>query len=177
MSNSIQTEFQQILTAAKERRGDLSVDSMIVSSHLAQMRMFMLRRGLEFYAEQDSFGKRREFIKGVCEHNMIDMKLDSIVDYFLCDGQGLFYFRPAGDNYQLLYFPKDSYRAYRDQNNELESIVLVYSFAVKQSNSLDPYSTKNSRGGKKKFIRWKVYKDSIEQTVSEEKMEYDNENG
>ena len=45
MANSVQTEFQQILTAAKERRGDLSVDSMIVSSHLAQMRMFMLRRG------------------------------------------------------------------------------------------------------------------------------------
>ena len=38
--STIQTEFQQILTAAKERRGDLSVDSMIVSSHLAQMRMF-----------------------------------------------------------------------------------------------------------------------------------------
>ena len=47
MSNAIQTEFQQILTAAKERRGDLSVDSMIVSSHLSQMRMFMLRRGTE----------------------------------------------------------------------------------------------------------------------------------
>ena len=42
MANSVHTEFQQILTAAKERRGDLSVDSMIVPSHLAQMRMFML---------------------------------------------------------------------------------------------------------------------------------------
>ena len=177
MSNSIQTEFQQILTAAKERRGDLSVDSMIVSSHLAQMRMFMLRRGLEFYAEQDSFGKRREFIKEVCEHNMLDMKLDSIVDYFLCDGQGLFYFRPTGDNYQLLYFPKDSYRAYRDQNNELESIVLVYSFAVKQPNTLDAYANTTSRGGKKKYIRLKVFKDRIEQTISDEKIEFDNENG
>ena len=49
MANSVQTEFQQILTAAKERRGDLSVDSMIVSSHLAQMRMFMLSRGIEFF--------------------------------------------------------------------------------------------------------------------------------
>jgi len=177
MSNSIQTEFQQILTAAKERRGDLAVDSMIVSSHLAQMRMFMLRRGLEFYAEQDSFGKRREFIKQVCEHNMLDMKLDSIVDYFLCDGQGLFYFRPTGDEYQLLYFPKDSYRAYRDQNNELESIVLVYSFGVKQGNTLDAYANPTKRGGKKKYIRLKVYKDRIEQTISDEKIEFDNENG
>ena len=55
---------------------------------------------------------------------MLDMKLDSIVDYFLCDGQGLFYFRPNGDSYQILYFPKDSYRAYRDQTGELESVCL-----------------------------------------------------
>ena len=63
MDNSaVKTQFKQILTAAKERRGDLSVDTMIVSSHLAQMRTFMLRRGIEFFAEQDSFGTRKEFI-------------------------------------------------------------------------------------------------------------------
>ena len=177
MSYSVQPEFQQILTAAKERRGDMNVDSMIVSSHLAQMRMFMLRRGLEFYAAQDSYGKRREFIYQVCEHNMLDMKLDSIVDYFLCDGQGLFYFRPTGDDYQLLYFPKDSYRAYRDQNNELESVVLVYSFGVKQNNALDPFANPTTRGGKRKFIRLKVYKDRIEQTISDEKIEFEDGNG
>jgi len=175
--STIQTEFQQILTAAKERRGDLSVDSMIVSSHLAQMRMFMLRRGIEFYAEQDSFGKRKEFLAKVVEHNMLEMKFDSIVDYFLCDGQGLFYFRPTGDNYQLLFFTKDNYRAYRDQNNELESIVLVYSFEVRQTDTLQQYANTGKRGGKKKYIRLKVYKDRIEQTVSDEKIEFDNENG
>ena len=109
--SAVKSQFAQILTAAKERRGDLSVDTMIVSSHLAQMRTFMLRRGIEFFAEQDSFGSRKDFIERVCEENMLEMKLESIVDYFLCDGQGLFYFRPTGDNYQLLYFPKDSYRA------------------------------------------------------------------
>ena len=124
--NSVDSGFQQILTAAKERRGDLTVDTMIVSSHLAQMRMFILRRGIEFFAEQDSYGYRKEFIHKVCEHNMLDMKLDSIVDYFLCDGQGLFYFRPSGDNYQLLYFPKENYRAYRDQAGELNSVCLLY---------------------------------------------------
>ena len=175
--STIQTEFQQILTAAKERRGDLSVDSMIVSSHLAQMRMFMLRRGIEFFAEQDSFGKRREFIAQVCENNMLDMKLDSIIDYFLCDGQGLFYFRPSGDDYQLLYFPKDAYRAYRDQKGQIESVVLVYSFAVKEKNVLDTYGQQNQRGGKKKYIRLKVYKDRIEQTISNEKIEFDDEPG
>ena len=88
--NAIDSGFKQILAAAKERRGDLQVDTMIVSSHLAQMRMFMLRRGIEFYAEQDSYGYRKEFLAKVCEQNMLDMKLDSIVDYFLCDVQRKF---------------------------------------------------------------------------------------
>ena len=169
MDNSaVKSQFTQILTAAKERRGDLSVDTMIVSSHLAQMKTFMLRRGIEFYSEQDSFGSRKDFIQRVVEENMLEMKLDSIVDYFLCDGQGLFYFRPTGDNYQLLYFPKDSYRAYRDQSGELESVVLIYSFNVQQANVLDSYPNSNERGGKKKWIQLKVYKDRIEQTISDE---------
>ena len=102
--SSVYNKFNQILVAAKERRGDMEVDSMIVSSHLAQMRMFMLRRGIEFFSEQDSYGMRQQFLAQVCEDNMLEMKLDSIVDYFLCDGQGLFYFRPAGETYQI-YFP------------------------------------------------------------------------
>jgi hypothetical protein len=175
--SAVKSQFTQILTAAKERRGDLSVDTMIVSSHLAQMRTFMLRRGVEFYAEQDSFGSRKDFIAKVCEDNMIEMKLESITDYFLCDGQGLFYFRPTGDNYQLLYFPKDSYRAYRDQAGELESVVLIYHFNVKRSNALDAYPTADGRGGKKKWIQLKVYKDRIEQTISDEKIEFENEMG
>ena len=171
------SSFNQILTAAKERRGDLSVDTMIVSSHLAQMRMFMLRRGIEFYAEQDSFGYRKEFIAKVCEHNMLDMKLDSIVDYFLCDGQGLFYFRPSGDDYQLLYFPKENYRAYRDQNNELSSVVLIYSFNVQEPMGMDMYPDQGNRGGKKKYIRLKVFKDRIEQTISDEKIDFETSMG
>ena len=175
--SAVKSQFTQILTAAKERRGDLSVDTMIVSSHLAQMRTFMLRRGIEFFAEQDSFGSRKDFIQQVCEDNMLEMKLESIVDYFLCDGQGLFYFRPTGDNYQLLYFPKDSYRAYRDQSGELESVVLIYHFNVRRTNALEAYPTQDGRGGKKKWIQLKVYKDRIEQTISDEKIEFENEMG
>ena len=99
-------QFEEMLNAAKERRGDLPIDTMIIASHLAQMRTFVLRRGIEFYCEQDSYAKRGEFLADLFESNMLEMKFDSIVDYFLCDGQGLFYFRPAGDSYQILYFAK-----------------------------------------------------------------------
>ena len=80
MATKVNNQFDQILLAAKERRGDLSVDSMIVNSHLSQMRMFMLRRGVEFYCGQDSYGMRQNFIEQVCEDNMLEMKLDSIID-------------------------------------------------------------------------------------------------
>ena len=179
MDNSaVKAQFDQILTAAKERRGDLAVDSMIVSSHLAQMRTFILRRGIEFYADQDSFGARKQFLARVCEDNMLEMKFESIVDYFLCDGSGLFYFRPAGDSYQILFFPKDSYRAYRDQTGELESLVLIYSFNVKANNTLaDNYAPLDQKGGRKKWIQLKVYKDRIEQTISDEKIEFETTDG
>ena len=176
--SAIDNKFNQILVAAKERRGDMQVDSMIVSSHLAQMRMFMLRRGIEFFAEQDSYGMRQNFIAQVCDDNMLEMKLDSIVDYFLCDGQGLFYFRPAGETYQILYFPKDSYRAYRNQRNELDCVELVYSFSVRETGkTVDMYANPDGRGGKKKYIRLKVYKDRIEQTISKEKIQFENDMG
>ena len=171
--NHISPQFQEILDAAKEKRGDLPVDTMIVQSHLSQMRLFILRRGVEFFCDQDSYGGRTEFLKKVYEDNMLEMKLESIIDYFLCDGQGLFYFRPSGDIYQLFYFPKDSYRAYRDQNGQLNNVELIYSFAVKEQNMMDMYGQHNHRGGKKKYIRLKVYKDRIEQEISDEKLNFE----
>ena len=177
MENNATDQFQQLLVAAKERRGDLNVDTMVVSSHLAQMRMFILRRGIEFYADQDSYGARKQFLKNVVEYNMLEMKLDSIVDYFLCDGQGLFYFRPAGDNYQLLYFPKEQYRCYRSQNDEIDSVVLIYSFNVHEPDAMDMFPTQDGKGGKKKYIKLHVYKDRIEQTISNERIEFENQMG
>ena len=177
MANPIgSNQFQEILSAAKERRGDLPVDTMIVASHLSQMRTFILRRGIEFYCEQDSYGKRREFLSKVYEDNMLEMKLESIVDYFLCDGQGLFYFRPSGESYQILYFPKDSYRCYRDQTGEIESVVLIYSFNVREASLVDSFANPGARGGKQKYIRLKVYKDRIEQLISSEKIEFEDQN-
>ena len=169
--------FKQILLAAKQRRGDMNVDTMIVSSHLAQMRMFMLRRGIEFYAEQDSYGARKDFIAKVCEHNMLDMKLDSIVDYFLCDGQGLFYFRPTGDDYQLLYFSKENYRCFRGQDGQISNVILNYTFNVQEDRSFDAFAQDPNKPGKKKYIRLNVFKDRIEQTISDEKIEFENSMG
>jgi hypothetical protein len=170
------SQFDLIIEAAKQRRGDLNVDTMIVFSHLAQMRTFMLRRGIEFLCDQDSYAARKDFLAKIIEENMLELKFDSIVDYFLCDGQGLFYFRPAGESYQILYFTKDNYRCYRNTQNEIDNVVLIYSFNVKDDDHLGAYPMENSRAGRKKYIRLSVFKDKIEQTVSNERIDFDDEN-
>ena len=166
-------QFEEILNAAKERRGDLPIDTMIVASHLAQMRTFILRRGIEFYCEQDSYGKRKDFLAQVFEDNMLEMKMDSIIDYFLCDGQGLFYFRPTGESYQILYFAKNQYRTYRDQQNHLDKVVLIYSFNVEGKGFMDPNFATPGQRGRKKYIKLEVFSDKIIQTISDEKINFD----
>ena len=63
--------FRRILEAARKRDGSSGTDTMIVNSHLAQMRLFMLRQGLEFYPAQDTFGFRKQFISQLVEENEI----------------------------------------------------------------------------------------------------------
>ena len=70
----------------------------------------------------------------VVEENMLEMKYDSIVDYF----QVMDKVCSISDHRRKRRFctSLDSYRAYRDQTGELESVVLVYSFNVQQTYGL-----------------------------------------
>ena len=62
------------------------------------------------------------------------------------------------------------------RNGEIESVELIYTFKVNEPNILaDIYhSTPDDRGSKKKYIKLKVFRDRIEQTISNEKLEFDN---
>ena len=42
---------------------------------------------------------------------------------------------------------------------------------------MDMYANPDGRGGKKKYIRLRVYKDRIEQTISKEKIKFENDLG
>ena len=41
---------------------------------------------------------------------------------------------------------------------------------------LDVYNMPDKRGGKKKYIKLKVFRDRIEQTISDEKLEFETNN-
>jgi hypothetical protein len=164
------TKFKKLLEAARTRKGDSGTDTTIVVGHLAQMRMFMMRQGLEFYPRQDTFGFRKSFLADLVEANEIDMRLEGVIDDFVIDGKGLFYFRPVGDTYRILWFSRDNYRAYYDPQGELEELDLIYEFEVRQGTAMMPV---NPHGGAKRYVRLRVKRDSIIETISEQKPSFE----
>ena len=94
--NQTNSIFDEMLKAAISRDSAGATDTMLIHAHLAQMKMFGIRQGVEFYPEQDNFGSQRyDFVQQVLKFNQLDARLDSIWDHFLALGKGLFYIRPT----------------------------------------------------------------------------------
>ena len=171
MSAQTSEKFRQILEAARKRDGMSGTDTMIVNSHLAQMKLFMLRQGLEFFPSQDTFGFRKMFLAQLVEENEIDTRLEGIVDDFLLDGKGLFYFRPVDESYRIMWFSKDNYRAYYDSSSQLEEIELIYSFSVRSG--LGALATPSSANGSERWVKLQVRRDEIKESITTERPSFE----
>ena len=91
---SIKSRFEEILEAARTQDRSHNAATMTVLGHLQQMTLLMIKKGLYFYCDQDSFKIRTKFIEDIIELNKLDIRFPSIIRNFLIDGCGLFYFRP-----------------------------------------------------------------------------------
>ena len=172
MAKTIHSErYRRILEAARRKDGEAGTDTMIVNSHLSQMKLFMLRQGVEFYPSQDSYGYRKAFLEQLIVDNEIDCRLEGIVDDFLIDGKGLFYFRPVGDGYRILWFNKDNYRAYYDAKGELEELELIYSFQIK--GDLGALAVPTTDGSSERYVKLTVRRDTIVETISAERPSFE----
>ena len=174
--------LKEIIDATVEKDGSAHVDTMIVGSHLSQMKMFGIRQGVEFFPSQDNFGnQRKDFLDRVIKYNQLDARLDSIWDYFLCDGKGIFYIRPTQSNYRLYYFRNHEYRSYYNVDGQLDEVVIIYSYKVKKGNGFgDNIAVSNITGtqtlgaqGAKRYIRLSIKRRTIEETHSESEMSFD----
>jgi hypothetical protein len=171
MSHPKTERFRRILESARKRDGTAGVDTMVVNSHLSQMRLFMLRQGLEFYPAQDTFGFRKSFLASLIQENEIDSRLEGIIDDFLIDGKGLWYFRPVRDTYRLMWFSKENYRAYYDAAGELEEVELIYSFTVRDGLAAVPGIAGD--GGSIRYVKLQVRRDTIKESITTEKPSFD----
>lgn len=173
--------FQQILEAARSRSSGGGVDTMVVSAHLAQMRLFMVKGGVEFFANQDSYSQRREFIRRVVDYNELPGRLEAIIDSFLIDGRGLVYFRPSKELYRIHFFTCDQFRTFYDEEGSLEEVQIIYSFRVRPprgfgtalgTQQLSSRYSVNGSDAELRWIRLRVFADRIEQTITPEKPEF-----
>ena len=182
MAVDAKSRLKEIVDSYLEKDGGAMIDTGVVASHLAQMKLFGIRQGVEFFPVQDNFGnQRKDFIDRVIKYNSLDIRLDSIWDYSLCDGQGLFYIRPTQNNYRLYYFRKHEYRSYYNIDGELDEVVIIYSYKVKNGfgyqQDIDSANLTGpavmGKGGAKRYIRLSIKRKTIEETHSEGELSFD----
>jgi len=181
MAVDAKARLREIIDSYLEKDGGAGVDTGIVAAHLAQMKMFGIRQGVEFFPGQDNFGnQRKDFIDRVVKYNQLDSRLDSIWDYHLCDGQGLFYIRPTQANYRLYYFRKHEYRTYYNIDGEIDEVVIIYSYKVRNGNGFnqdiglrDLSGVDVGTPGAKRYIRLSIKRKTIEETHSEGEISFD----
>jgi len=91
---SIRQRFSEILEASRTQDRSKQSATLVVLSHLQQMTLLMIKKGVFFYCEQDTYKARNKFLTSLITLNKIDIRFPSIIRNFLIDGCGLFYFRP-----------------------------------------------------------------------------------
>ena len=182
MAVDAKARLKEIIDSYLDKDGGSHIDTGIVASHLAQMKLFGIRQGVEFFPAQDNFGsQRKDFVDRVIKYNQLDTRLDSIWDYFLCDGQGMFYIRPTQNNYRLYYFRRHEYRSFYNIDGELDEVVIIYSYKVRQGLGYQQDIESDTisgpagmgRGGVKRYIRLSIKRKTIEETHSEGEISFD----
>ena len=170
-SNS-KSVLEDMIKSVITRDGKGTADTMLISSHLSQMKMFGIRQGVEFYPMQDNLGTQRfDFIQQVIKFNQLDARLDAIWDRFLVYGKGLFYIRPTKKSYRIYWFNKDSYRSYYSPEGELEEVVVIYPYKVKSSKGFSGVGLNTD----KRYMRLKITAKEIEEIHSEQELKFDQE--
>ena len=139
------------------------------------MTLLMIKKGLAFYCDQDTFKSRTRFLEDIIALNKLDIRFPAIIRNFLIDGCGLFYFRPDPKlKYQIYFFNKNQYRVYHDVNGNVEEVIIVYSYKVKNANLGLP---SNSYGQNKRYVRLTITADEISEVETDTELSFDLEPG
>jgi hypothetical protein len=174
-SLSLRSRFNEILEASRTQDRSKQSTTLVVLGHLQQMTLLMLKKGLFFYCDQDTYEARTKFIQNLIELNRLDIRFPAIIRNFLIDGCGLFYFRPDPKlKYQIYFFNKNQYRVYHDLNGGIEEVVILYSYKVRNSMLGLPSESMNQN---KRYVRLSLTADSISEYESNTELSFDLEPG
>lgn len=150
-------------------KGDNAVggDTLIIHNHLAQMRLFGIRQGVEIYPDQDDdYDTRKNFIANIWKQNQLDLYLDRIWDNFLVSGEILLYLRPTKEgSYKIYYYPKGNFKAYYNENGDLNEVIIIYSYKIRN---------KQDYALQLKWIKLSITIDSVIKSISDQRPSYEN---
>tara|TARA_Y100000592_G_scaffold47925_1_gene76054 strand:- start:22240 stop:24465 length:2226 start_codon:yes stop_codon:yes gene_type:complete len=174
-STEVRNKFEEILEAARTQGRQNQAATMVVLSHLQQMTLLMIKKGLSFYCDQDTYKSRTSFLHDVIELNRLDIRFPAIIRNFLIDGCGLFYFRPDQKlKYQIYFFNKNQYRVFHDLNGQIEEVVIIYDYKVKNATLGLPSDT---YGQNKRYVRLSITAETITEIESDSELSFDVEPG
>lgn len=128
------SRIEDIVESVLERNGKGEPETLIVANHLAQLKTFGIRQGVEFIPGQDRNGLRRNLIRNITQSNKIPLVMERLWDLLLGKGKLLFYLHPTGKKkipYKVFFFHKGQYRAYYSADGDLEEVVVAYSYKIK----------------------------------------------
>lgn len=87
----------------------------------------------------------------------------------------MFYFRPDPKlKYQIYFFSKNQYRVYHDINGDIEEVVILYSYKVRNSTLGLPADT---YGQNKRYVRISITADKISEFESNSELSFELEPG
>jgi hypothetical protein len=171
----VRQRFQEILEASRTQDRSKQATTLVVLSHIQQMTLLMIKKGLTFYCEQDTYRSRTRFLDDLLTLNKFDIRIPSIIRNFLIDGCGLFYFRPDPKlKYQIYFFPKEQYRVYHDVNGNIEEVVIIYKYKVRNSNLGLPSEIS---GLNERYVRISITDSKIAEFESNTELSFDLEPG
>ena len=109
------------------------------------------------------------------ELNRLDIRFPAIIRNFLIDGCGLFYFRPDQKlKYQIYFFNKNQYRVFHDLNGQIEEVVIIYDYKVKNATLGLPSDT---YGQNKRYVRLSITAETITEIESDSELSFEVEPG
>jgi hypothetical protein len=171
----VRQRFSEILEASRSQDRTRQSATMVVLSHIQQMTLLMIKKGLFFYCEQDTYKARTKFLDSLITLNRIDIRFPAIIRNFLIDGCGLFYFRPDPKlKYQIYFFSKTQYRVYHDVNGTIDEVVILYSYKVRNSTLGLPADT---YGQNKRYVRISITEERINEFESNSELSFELEPG
>lgn len=138
--------LDDLIKAVRHRDGSSSAgETLVLASHVSQMKQWMIRQGLRFFPKQDSSAEpRKKLLDQVIKYNKLDLYYSGIVTTFLCCGSILWYLRPTGTSaYEIHWYggghpdnPETEYKAYyRPGGRELQEVCIRYSYEDYSSNT------------------------------------------